>query len=464
MLLVILAGVVVVDVILDVQVTGSLETYTSAGDVGVVSLPPAPVALAAAENDCSTGLLDVIYTYVDGNNSRWSDKFQAFATQEGPQKQRLLLFDGANRFADHGELMFSLRSVAMHWQDWETYVRRVIVVTDSQHPGFVRRDAADVVPPLHVVDHREIWRDPRHLPVFNSFAIESQILQMENLSSVFVLSNDDMFWGKSIDPRQLWSPTAGPFFFLEQHLWAEFAHATRAPHVSELSAVAVASKILDHAFVWRARPYLAHAPRVIVRDVAREMVARFQKEIGDCGGHRFRDASDVHIPFLAVMFHMERFGEEVARCAGVANSADAAVSQWLTERAVPHIWQDKMRIAILTRPMSLESFARIRHDCRGAAAYVYHTQAEGGSEPVTWDLLMVSYPPAPNFPGRLSEAFGATIFCLNDDTGGLASNAQLWESLIGARLWQLLPVSSLWETTFSAAAGHGNDGSHDAHA
>jgi UDP-N-acetylglucosamine-lysosomal-enzyme len=72
------------------------------------------------------------------------------------------------RFADHGELRHSLRSLAK----FAPWVRRVFLVTNGlpgQVPSWLNRSA------VTLVSHADIFPDRSHLPTFSSPAIESHL-------------------------------------------------------------------------------------------------------------------------------------------------------------------------------------------------------------------------------------------------------------------------------------------------
>ena len=84
------------------------------------------------------------------------------------------------------------------------FLRRVFLVTDEQTPSFLS-DAVSARHPwlrdrVSVVDHREIFPDARHLPTFNSIAIEAAMHRIPGLAEHFVYLNDDFFLGRPLDP------------------------------------------------------------------------------------------------------------------------------------------------------------------------------------------------------------------------------------------------------------------------
>ncbi len=90
------------------------------------------------------------------------------------------------------------------------WVRHVYVVTDRQVPPWLNVEH----PQLTVVDHREIFRDPSVLPVFNSHAIESQLHHIPGLSEHYLYLNDDFFFGRPVQPELFFHANGIAKFFL----------------------------------------------------------------------------------------------------------------------------------------------------------------------------------------------------------------------------------------------------------
>ncbi|MGC9667540.1 Stealth CR1 domain-containing protein [Planosporangium sp. 12N6] len=144
--------------------------------------------------------IDVVYTWVDGDDPAWQARRQAVTGHE-PQE----VANGAARFRSRDELRYSLRSLDL----FAPWVNRIWIVTDAQTPGFLDT----LHPKVRVVDHREIFTDPAALPTFNSHAIETQLHHIEGLSEHFLYFNDDVFVGRPVDPGLFFTPGGLTRFF-----------------------------------------------------------------------------------------------------------------------------------------------------------------------------------------------------------------------------------------------------------
>lgn len=119
----------------------------------------------------------------------------------------------ARRFADHDELLYSLRSVDEHMP----WVRYVWIVTNGQTPSWLNLTH----PKIRMVDHKDIFKWPEHLPTFNSLAIEAHIHLIPGLSEHFIYFNDDMMLASKVYPSTWYTQAGGQklwfFWPLAQH-------------------------------------------------------------------------------------------------------------------------------------------------------------------------------------------------------------------------------------------------------
>jgi hypothetical protein len=146
--------------------------------------------------------VDVVFTYVDGEDPAWRASYSEFAKHH--ERETLQI---SNRYRNWDELRFAMRSVYMHAHTW---VRRIFLVvsTRSQLPKWLdkfdewssslateyKHDAKGIDPVVHVVYHRILFEDPdRQLPTFNSLAIESVLHRIPGLSYFFLYMNNDVY-------------------------------------------------------------------------------------------------------------------------------------------------------------------------------------------------------------------------------------------------------------------------------
>ncbi len=141
--------------------------------------------------------IDLVYLWVDGSDPEWQAKRSAFLGAKGEETSA----DCKGRYADNGELKYSLRSV----EKYAPWIRKIFIVTDAQVPGWL--DTSN--PKIQIVDHKEIL-PPESLPCFNSTLLEMNFHKIPGLSEHFIYSNDDMFINKPVAPETFFASDGLP--------------------------------------------------------------------------------------------------------------------------------------------------------------------------------------------------------------------------------------------------------------
>lgn len=141
--------------------------------------------------------IDVVYTWVDGDDPVWQAMFQAFAFQTKIQADDLIKAgrDPA-RFKSHTELRYSLHSV-LKFMPW---VRNIYIVTADQRPAWLTAH-----PRISLVSHRDLI-EPAYLPTFNSHVIEAHLHRISGLSEHFIYFNDDVIVARPLPPGHFFQP------------------------------------------------------------------------------------------------------------------------------------------------------------------------------------------------------------------------------------------------------------------
>lgn len=118
--------------------------------------------------------MDVVITYVDGNDPAWQQDYVKYTDVPLLQK----------RFRDWGTLKYLLRGIEVNM----SFIRNVYLVVShtSQVPQWVDRTN------LKVVLHEDII-PAEYLPTFNSTTIEMFLHRIEGLDEEYIYFNDDIF-------------------------------------------------------------------------------------------------------------------------------------------------------------------------------------------------------------------------------------------------------------------------------
>lgn len=134
--------------------------------------------------------IDIVYLWVDGNDSTWRAKRQV-ALQQLPSDSNAAMARYSNvegRFRDNHELRYSLRALEQFFPQHG----HVYIVTDAQAPDWLRPSDR-----LTLVDHRDLMPESS-LPTFDSGHIESWIHHIPGLSERYFYFNDDVFFGAPV--------------------------------------------------------------------------------------------------------------------------------------------------------------------------------------------------------------------------------------------------------------------------
>ncbi|MDN4171424.1 stealth conserved region 3 domain-containing protein [Nocardioides sp. SOB77] len=225
--------------------------------------------------------VDVVYTWVDGDDPTWNDARAARLAQvTGTAATREA--SGRARFVHRDELRHSMRSVHL----FAPWVRNIHLVTAGQRPEWL----ADH-PQVTVVDHREILPADA-LPTFSSHAIETGLHRIPGLSEQWVYLNDDVFLGRPVRPEQLFTPAGQNAVFLS----ATTVGPDDAPGApAYLRAAWNNRRLLRDAFGVTTTSTLAHTPHPHRVSVLTEIAERFAGDVDRTARAPFRSETDVSL-------------------------------------------------------------------------------------------------------------------------------------------------------------------------
>jgi len=234
---------------------------------------PKPYALEVNEP------VDIVYTWVDGNDPEWQRRK---AEYEPDADDHNYSASHPARFANRDELRYSMRSVAM----FASWVRRIHLVTDGQVPDWLDQSQ----PKIRIVHHREIFTDPSVLPVFNSHAIESQLHHIPELAERYLYFNDDIFFGRPVEPELFFEGNGIARFFLsEQTLDLDPVSTEDLPATS---AAKNNRELIAHDFGVTIRHKMRHGVLPQLRSVLVELEERYADMFARVAASRFRHPDD----------------------------------------------------------------------------------------------------------------------------------------------------------------------------
>ncbi len=230
-------------------------------------------------------MIDVVYTWVDGNDPKWQDKKNAkVKTMASELEVCAKSGTSQSRFHNRDELKFSLRSLSR----FARFVGNIFIVTDDQCPDWLNLNH----PKIHLVSHREIFPVNNHLPTFNSHAIEANLHRIKGLSERFLYLNDDVALGSAVEESD--------FFDKHGKMLVYFDHRKvhRRPwwfgyNSPVNSAARNNSRLMNSLSFERINYRLDHAPYALRKSLYQELWEKFPVELGKTSSNPFRHPSDL---------------------------------------------------------------------------------------------------------------------------------------------------------------------------
>ncbi len=220
--------------------------------------------------------IDIVYLWVDGNDSTWRAKRQA-ALQQLPSDSSAAMARYSNvegRFRDNHELRYSLRALEKFFPQHG----HVYIVTDAQAPDWLRPSDR-----LTLVDHRELMPEAS-LPTFDSGHIESWIHHIPGLSERYFYFNDDVFFGAPVRVDDWFQPGGFHVTWSDDPVVTDEAmrtDATSLENACRLSIQWLSERARSGAPAWREQDPLyqstfrtfAHSPRPMLKSILLELEA-----------------------------------------------------------------------------------------------------------------------------------------------------------------------------------------------
>lgn len=352
--------------------------------------------------------IDLIYTWVNGSDPVW----RAAQDLKATEALQIVGFRGEVRigrppdehYRDGGGFQYVIRSAVQSFakttpitSTTPSHIRKIHVLSADTPVGDDRQDSRrigqipnwldkdnpvrhDLTPALQWHFHSEVFHsgldfhnnsqqgqaqlpnwesedewNAAAYPSFNSFAIESRIGWLDDLSEVCVQSNDDMYFLASLSVADFHSPIFGSVLRLDDSKGLQVKPIIQHSKVAdsgEWGALQHANSLLSRRFPKRPRQYINHLPKTITAPILHEISIMFANDIATASARPFRESSagqgDIEFAFLSAHARIERWREALLWTWVVAN-----VGQLEGEGGQ---WGDKARQAVfqLLGPSSLK--------------------------------------------------------------------------------------------------------------
>ncbi|MEO6826554.1 MAG: stealth family protein [Microbacteriaceae bacterium] len=224
--------------------------------------------------------IDLVFSWVDGNDPEYqrarAKRSENYIVGAGD--------DSDARFRQIDELKYAMRSVHL----FAPWVRRIFIVTDSPRPHWLAEH-----PAVTIVRSAQFFSHPEVLPTHNSQAVESQLHHIPGLSEHFLYSNDDMFFGRSVQPEMFFSP-GGITRFIEGPTRIGLGESDLVRSGFE-NAARVNRRLLREKFGVLITRHLEHAPTPLRVQVLRRLEQTFPAEFAQTEAARFRSSTDISV-------------------------------------------------------------------------------------------------------------------------------------------------------------------------
>lgn len=192
--------------------------------------------------------IDAVFTWGGGNDPQREMLRAEWAHREG---ETLHDATSVNRYSDHAELRFALRSI----EKYAPFVRKIFVITSGkQRPVWLASGQSR----LQVVDDEELFPDRAHLPTFNSQAIECHLHRIDGLAEHFLYLNDDMFFGAGTRAGDFVDAEGRARVFLDRGFASTPDGPSNERDNSYLAAWRTNNQLLNHRFSRQRRPHPVH--------------------------------------------------------------------------------------------------------------------------------------------------------------------------------------------------------------
>jgi len=252
--------------------------------------------------------LDIVYTWVDGQDKHWSAKKNKYAKLSGKLSKNA---SSKTRFLDNDELLYSLRSV----EDYMPWVNHIYIVTDKQTPHWLK-----ISDKLTIVDHTDIIPNEL-LPTYNSNVIEWFIGEIKGLSENFVYFCDDFLVSNKVLPSDYFDdsnqpiyriydiynrePSDGPFVARKINDIInnrQIENSTYGlPHYD--NSFEVAEQAVEKNLK---RFFLKHAPIPIIKSQLNDLRNQYLDNITKMSESKFRSTHDISSQYLMASLNFAR--------------------------------------------------------------------------------------------------------------------------------------------------------------
>lgn len=227
--------------------------------------------------------IDLVYCWVDGNDTDWQIK-KKYHEQNSGRKS----YSDAGRFVDNEELKFSLRSV----EKYAPWINKIYIVTDNQIPTWLDINN----PKVKVIFHKDFIQK-EYLPLFNSEAIETFLSEIPELSEHFLYACDDMFINKFVSKQFFFDGYGYPIIRLKHQV--SLRHKRTSMYTR---SILYQQKVIKEKFNKKYPCAPHHNIDAYRKEDFKNCLNLYKKEFELTASHKFRADNDIQR--VAVLYYM----------------------------------------------------------------------------------------------------------------------------------------------------------------
>ena len=255
--------------------------------------------------------IDFVLPWVDSSDIRWQNNRNRYKYGNNDT-------DDANseaRFRDMETLKYALRAIETNCP----WYNKIFLITEGHAPEWLNVDHEKIV----LVTHEELFIDPSHLPVFNSSAIEMNLVNLKELSDTFIYMNDDFIIFNPVECKRFFKEGKPVDFFSHHFLprgklfealkgrdtWIQSLNHILLLLNQKFTPVQPESKYLFHhtysfsdkvnnfllRYVFRKLIWISHwhHPQPFLKQTLQDVYRTFPDEMMQCSQNRFRSNDDL---------------------------------------------------------------------------------------------------------------------------------------------------------------------------
>ena len=233
-------------------------------------------------------MLDVVILWVNGSDPILQSKLSV-------EKEKLhanLVSSGKNRFRELGQIKYSFRSIEANLP----LARRIFLVTNGQVPSWLDTNHKQI----RIVDHSDLGLTN----TFNSMAIQSVVYRIPTLSSPYLYSEDDIFFGSKLVKDFLFDGKSKVYISQNVRLNAKDGYTKtvlKSKKLVESLGVDLSSLVSGEKVL-----YNSHVAMMMYPEEMERIWKTFGATMKEMISHKFRNENDPHLPSLYTFMQVGR--------------------------------------------------------------------------------------------------------------------------------------------------------------